>query len=56
MWRRQVKSDNEIRAENIRHWAEQFRALVRIETPPGRDQSTALTKIDEAELWAMRSL
>lgn len=40
----------------VAHWAEQFRRVLRLNTAPGRDQSTALTKIDEAEMWALRSL
>lgn len=40
----------------VAHWAEQFRRVLRMNTPPGRDQSLALTKIDEAEMWALRSL
>lgn len=40
----------------LREQFSQLRRDIREHTAPGRDQSLALTKIDEAEMWALRGL
>lgn len=40
------------RISDIRHHAEVLANLIRIEVPPGREQSLALTNLEQASFWA----
>jgi hypothetical protein len=42
--------------EVLKVYTDGLRAKVRELTAPGREQALALTKIDEAEMWALRGL
>lgn len=42
--------------EQIRHQCHQLAATVQMMTPPGREQSLAITKIEEAMMWANASI
>lgn len=44
--------DQPKRYENIRKWAKQFAMYIVETTPPSREQSLALTNLEQAVFWA----
>ena len=50
------KDDQPIRYEEIRRIGKVFAALIVNSTPKSREQSLALTKLEEAVMWANASI
>lgn len=47
-----VKDGQQERYSEIRETAYRFASLIVVETPPSREQSLALTALEEAVMWA----
>ena len=50
------KDDQPERYQKIRAKAKEFAVLIVEETPPSREQSLALTKLEEVSMWANASI
>lgn len=46
------KGDQVMRYQLVRTWAKEFALVICKHVPPGREQSLALTHIEEAAMWA----
>jgi hypothetical protein len=50
------RGDQPERAERIREWAKQFAHLIADTTAPGREQESALAKLEEAVYWTTAAI
>lgn len=53
---READGEQRIKMQTIRDTFEKLEAVIKLNTSPSREQSTAITRLEEAAMWAIKAV